>query len=321
MRTALAVSVATAAAALGPVALTAPAAAAPAVTASSATRPAAPAHSTSATLSAAAHSASAALSVPALSLADLSAPAHSAPTPLAVAAPAAAVPQLPPHDVGEGGGAKPAPARPARVRGECGDGKSAEFPLGARIRGGPAVYRSGGGPQTWYLDLTNPGRADCRAVHPVVVFADRAHALKASQLHLEFTDRGTAYPVTLEQSDQDEVIAVFDGAGAFPGFTVAANGSVTVAVRLSFAADTPPGEVVADAALVQRKGDDGDWVGETGGYRFAVAGPEEPAEPGAAGSLADTGRSERLCGLGAAAGAVAAAGAAMRLGARRLRRP
>ncbi|MGW1762941.1 hypothetical protein ACWCQL_02430 [Streptomyces sp. NPDC002073] len=319
MRTALAVSVATAAAALGPVALTAPAAAAPAVTASSATRPAAPAHSTSATLSAPAHSASAALSVPALSLADLSAPAHSAPTPLA--APAAAVPQLPPHDVGEGGGAKPAPARPARVRGECGDGKSAEFPLGARIRGGPAVYRSGGGPQTWYLDLTNPGRADCRAVHPVVVFADRAHALKASQLHLEFTDRGTAYPVTLEQSDQDEVIAVFDGAGAFPGFTVAANGSVTVAVRLSFAADTPPGEVVADAALVQRKGDDGDWVGETGGYRFAVAGPEEPAEPGAAGSLADTGRSERLCGIGAAAGAVAAAGAAMWLGARRLRRP
>ncbi|MEV7419139.1 hypothetical protein [Streptomyces sp. NPDC089919] len=236
------------------------------------------------------------------------------------------------RDVGTGGGAKPAPALPSRIRPECGDGKSAEFPIGARIRGGPAVYRSGGGPQTWYLDLTNTSAHECRAVHPVVVFADQDHALKPGQVRMDFLDgKGAGRPVSLEESDQDEVIAVFDGGAGepFPGFTLAPGGTLTVTVRLAFAPGTAPGEVVADAALVQRKGGDGDWVGESGRYRFSVEGPEEPAEPGAAGSLAHTGSGHadggalttaRSAALGAAASVFVGAGGALLLLARRLRR-
>ncbi|MFJ7156604.1 hypothetical protein ACIQUQ_16840 [Streptomyces sp. NPDC101118] len=240
-------------------------------------------------------------------------------------APAGDAPVGAPRDVGTGGGAKPAPALPSRIQPKCGDGKSAEFPIGARIRGGPSVYRSGGGAQTWYLDLTNTTRTTCEAVHPVVVFTDRDRALKARHLLMDFTDRGTGrtHAVTLEQSDEDEVIAVFDGGGdGFPGFTIPPGGSVTVTVHLGFTEDAPPGEVVADAALVQRKADDGDWVGESGGYRFTVEGPEEPAAPGAAGSLASTGPGTggRDAVLAGAAAVLAVSGAGFLVAARRLRR-
>ncbi|MCB5167911.1 hypothetical protein LG634_24165 [Streptomyces bambusae] len=307
-RTALAVSVAAAALSVSGAAAALPVAAPEAT--STAARSAVPLPARAAALPVVPRSASAAAPPAASLLTPDALPDGPLPTPVAAA----------PHGVGEGGGARPAPALPARVQPDCGDGRSGEFPLGARIRGGPAVYRTGGGPQSWYLDLTNATDRACAAVHPVVVFSDRAHALEPAQFRMEFTAGGAAYPVTLEQSDQDEIIAVFDGAGSFPGFTVAANGSVTVPVRLAFAEDTPPGEVVADAALVQRKGDDGDWVGESGGYRFAVEGAEEPVEPGAAGSLAQTGRPGRLYGLGALAAAGAGTGAALLLGARRLRR-
>ncbi|MER7759535.1 hypothetical protein [Streptomyces sp. NPDC097619] len=233
---------------------------------------------------------------------------------------AAARPAPVPRDVSEGSGPQPAPALPARVQPRCGDGKSTRFPLGARIRGGPPVYRSGGGAQTWYLDLTNSTGDHCRAVHPVVVFSDRDRTLTSDRLRMEFVDRGRVYPVTLEDTDQDEVVAVFDGGGEFPGFALGPQGSVTVPVRLSFTADTPPGELVADAALVQRKGDDGDWVGEAGGYRFTVENPEEPVEAGAAGALARTGRTDTLHALAGGAAGAAAAGAALLLTARRLRR-
>lgn len=165
-------------------------------------------------------------------------------------------------DIGTGGGARPAPALPSRAKATCGDGKSTAFPIGARIRGGPAVYRTGGGPQTWYLDLTNTTDSVCTAIHPVVVFTDKARALRPAHLRMEFDAPGGTLPVSLERSDRDEIIAVFDGGDAFPGFTVAAGGSLTVKVGLAFAPDAPNGEVLADAALVQRKGDDGDWIGE-----------------------------------------------------------
>ncbi|MFJ5552860.1 hypothetical protein [Streptomyces sp. NPDC093225] len=242
------------------------------------------------------------------------------------------------RDVGNGGGAKPAPALPSRIQPECGDGKSPEFPIGARIRGGPAVYRSGGGPQTWYLDLTNTTARTCRAVHPVVVFTDRDHVLRSTQLVMDFVDKGTGrtHAVSLEQTDQDEVVAVFDGGGgagagdgtpSFAGFTLAPGGTVTVTVHLAFTPDTAPGEVVADAALVQRKGDDGDWVGESGRYRFSVERPEEPTRPeAAAGSLASTGGAPaaltpaRLSALAGVAAAFAATGGALVVAGRRLRR-
>nr|WSX51708.1 hypothetical protein OG409_23940 [Streptomyces sp. NBC_00974] len=229
----------------------------------------------------------------------------------AVAAPTAAA------DVGAGGGARPAPALPSRVEATCGDGKSAQFPIGARIRGGPAVYRTGGAPQAWYLDLTNTTATECTAIHPVVVFTDTARALRPAHLRMEFDAKAGTFPVSLEHTDRDEIIAVFDGGDAFAGFTVGPGGSLTVTVRLAFAPDAPHGEVVADAALVQRKGDDGDWIGEAVGYRFDVQGPE--AETGEAGALARTGRSHEAWVYGAGAATALAVGGGLVLGARRLR--
>lgn len=262
---------------------------------------------------------------------------------------------------GAGAGAKPAPALPARLRAaKCGEGKSTEFPIGARIRGGPAVYRSGGGVQSWYLDLANTGPAPCTAVHPVIVFTDAARALRPEHLRMEFDAAGSAYPVSLERTDRDEVIAVFDGGSGFSGFSVAPGATVTVKVGLSFAQGAPAGEVVADAALVRRRGDDGDWIGEGGGYRFSVDGPEGSSAgdteaggasegedgSGEAGSLAHTGldgeadgaRAESVAAVAAAAptaagreraarmaaglaGMALAAGGGLILVARRLRPP
>ncbi|MEV6728917.1 MULTISPECIES: hypothetical protein [unclassified Streptomyces] len=220
-------------------------------------------------------------------------------------------------DIGNGGGARPAPALPSRIEATCGDGKSTAFPIGARIRGGPAVYRAGGGPQTWFLDLTNTTNSECTAIHPVVVFTDKARALLPAHFRMEFETPGGTLPVSLERSDRDEIIAVFDGGEAFSGFAVRGGGSLTVTVRLAFAPGTPAGEVVADAALVQRRADDGDWVGEAGGYRFSVEGPEE--ETGAAGSLAHTGPRDWAFATGAAA--ALAVGGGLLLTARRLRTP
>ncbi|WP_328298850.1 hypothetical protein OG389_14240 [Streptomyces sp. NBC_00435] len=234
---------------------------------------------------------------------------------VAAAAPTAAA------DIGAGGGARPAPALPSRVEATCGDGKSTQFPIGARIRGGPAVYRTGGDAQTWYLDLTNTTATQCTAIHPVVVFTDKAHALRPAHFRMEFAAPGAptgTFPVSLERTDRDEIVAVFDGGDAFSGFAVGPGGALTVTVRLAFAADAPRGEAVADAALVQRKGDDGDWVGEAGGYRFDIQGPD--AETGEAGALAHTGRGRVSWLYGAGAGTALAGGGALLLGARRLRR-
>lgn len=230
---------------------------------------------------------------------------------VAVSAPTAAA------DIGTGGGARPAPALPSRVEATCGDGKSTQFPIGARIRGGPAVYRTGGDPQTWYLDLTNTTATECTAIHPVVVFTDRARALRPAHFRMEFDAQAGTFPASLESTDRDEIIAVFDGGDAFAGFTVGPGGSLTVTVRLAFALDAPRGEAVADAALVQRKGDDGDWIGEAGGYRFDIQGPD--AETGEAGALAHTGRSREAWVYGTGAATTLVVGGGLVLGARRLR--
>ncbi|MCJ1677145.1 hypothetical protein MTF65_07260 [Streptomyces sp. APSN-46.1] len=238
---------------------------------------------------------------------------------LATAAPTAAA------DIDAGGGARPAPALPSRAQATCGDGKSTAFPIGSRIRGGPAVYRTSGGPQTWFLDLTNTTGSACTAIHPVVVFTDKARTLRPAHLRMEFDAPGGSFPVSLEHTDRDEIIAVFDGGDAFSGFSVGAGGSLTVKVRLAFAPDAPHGEVVADAALVQRNGDDGDWVGEAGGYRFSIEGSDEESgeESGEAGTLADTGPRgwtyETYRAYGTAAAVALVAGGGLLLGARRLR--
>ncbi|MFD9485585.1 hypothetical protein ACFWBX_16650 [Streptomyces sp. NPDC059991] len=218
----------------------------------------------------------------------------------------------------------------------CGDRTGADFPVDTRIHGGPAEYRPGGGAQFWYVDLTNTTAHTCRNIHPVVVLVDRDRTLKDSQAKLEFFDAagggGRPRPVPFERTDADEHIGVFDD--GFPGFVIGAGETVTVKVRLGFTADTRPNEVTANAAVVQRRGDDGEWVGESGGYRFGI-GPETsepqragPSEPQLAGppeallagpsELADTGPGSPFTPL--VAGALVLGGAALVAGVWRLRR-
>src|SRR5262249_39248882 len=141
-------------------------------------------------------------------------------------------------------------------------------PLKARIQGGPAAYRAGEGLREWAIVLVNSTDVTCDAVHPVVVFADRDRSLRAGQVRMEFHDGSRWRPVELDRPGHDEAIAVF--AGGFKGFSVGPRRTVTVKVRLALTADARPNQVVADAAVVQRRGDDGDWVGESDDYLFAV---------------------------------------------------
>lgn len=148
-----------------------------------------------------------------------------------------------------------------------------DFPLTTRLRGGPAAYEAGGGYGTWYLDLTNTTDRTCTGVHPVVVLVDARRALRPSQPQLEFYADGRPHPVRFQRTDEDELVGAFDG---FPGFTVGPRATVTVRVRLAFTSDTAPDSVTADAAVVQRHGDDGDWVGQSDDYRFTVTGTRRP---------------------------------------------
>ncbi|USC49470.1 peptidase [Streptomyces filamentosus] len=176
----------------------------------------------------------------------------------------------------------------------CGDPKSKDFPIEARIQGAPDRYASGGGYGTWFLDLTNTSDTSCQALHPVLVLADRDRRLTSDQIQLEFSEPGSPekeHRVTWESTDRDEQIGVFGD--PFPGFTVPAGETVSVRVRMAFTSDTAPGPVTAHAAVVQRrhqdkgKGggrEDGEWVGESEEYPFvivdgATGGIREPDGP------------------------------------------
>ncbi len=177
-------------------------------------------------------------------------------------------------------GPAPAPSRPPA----CGDPRSREFPLRTAIRGGPDTYAPGGGFQTWELELSNATREECRGIHPVVVLTDRDRVLRAAHVQMEFFDAeaGRRRSATVEETDHDETIGVFEGEADFPGFTVAPGTTLTVEVRLAFTAEAQPNEVVAEAAAVQRQGDDGEWVGDSRDYRFTIAadsGGKESAGP------------------------------------------
>ncbi|MBC9730402.1 hypothetical protein H8R17_38560 [Streptomyces sp. TRM68367] len=145
------------------------------------------------------------------------------------------------------------------------------FPLGTRIHGGPDSYTPGGGHGTWYLDLTNTTTRTCTGIHPVVVLVDDQRALKPAQARLEFFAGGRPYPVRFETTDRDELVGAFTGVGdRFPGFTVGPRRTLTVRVRLAFTSDAAPNRVTANAAVVQRQEGDGDWVGQSGDYRFSI---------------------------------------------------
>ncbi|MEU2713376.1 hypothetical protein [Streptomyces sp. NPDC007205] len=172
----------------------------------------------------------------------------------------------------------PAPAS-ADTPPACVGADAHSFPLTTRIRGGPDSYEAGGGYGTWYLDLTNTTRRTCTGVHPVVVLVDDKRALKPDQTELDFYDGPKARPVTFESTDEHELVGVLDGEG-FDGFAVPPGKTVSVKVRLALRSDVAAERVTATAALVQRRGDDGDWVGESNAYRFGVArdGEEPPQD-------------------------------------------
>ncbi|MEN8650209.1 hypothetical protein ABCR94_06080 [Streptomyces sp. 21So2-11] len=221
----------------------------------------------------------------------------------------------------------------------CGDPSSAGFPIDTRIYGGPATYRPGDGFQAWYVDLANTTTRPCQNIHPVVVLIDQARTLSPAQIRLEFHDPAADrwHPVRFEKTEEDELVGAFDD--GFPGFAVPAGRTVPVKVRLAFTTDVVPGQVVANAATVQRQGDDGDWVGESNDYRFTMAaetGGDHSSDSGSdtdsdtnrsdgtgsaqpPSSLAKTG-SEHLLGLGVTAGVLLLlGGGALVVGYRRFR--
>ncbi|MFD5781166.1 hypothetical protein [Streptomyces sp. NPDC126933] len=214
----------------------------------------------------------------------------------------------------------------------CGKTSDPNLPIKTRIHGGPAAYLAGGDTGNWNIDLTNTTREPCRTIYPVVVLVDRNHELATSQVTLEIVDgEGHRRPMTLESTDQDEIIGVLDDGS--PGFAVPAGRTVTVRARLAFAARTPPNKVQVSAATVQRRGDDGDWVGRSDAYRLTivdnavkadrdneVASGSGNAVAGATRALAGTGTGPGdLLGRLIAAGALLTAGAALITVLRRLR--
>ncbi|MFC8344447.1 hypothetical protein [Streptomyces sp. NPDC057280] len=170
--------------------------------------------------------------------------------------------------------APPAPAHAAPVCDSPDDTRA--FPLTTRIHGGPASYAPGGGYGTWKLDLTNTTTRTCADIHPVVVLVDKERALKASQPRLEFYEGDRPRPVRLETTDEDELVGAFGGAG----LTVGPGRTVTVKVRLALTSDAVPNEVTVNAAVVQRHDDDGDWVGQSNDYRFAIADDDTGGDTG-----------------------------------------
>ncbi|MDW8811031.1 cell wall protein [Streptomyces scabiei] len=187
----------------------------------------------------------------------------------------------------------PAPGGPPRAvsadRGPtCAGSGRGTFPLRTRIRGGPATYVAGGGFHTWALELTNTTKRTCGNIHPVVVLTDGARTLERTQPQLEYYDAtdatdatgdagdvegATPRPVTFERTDSDELVGVLGGNG--PGFTVPPGRTLTVRVRLALTSDaTVPNDVVANAAVVERRGDDSEWVGESNDYRFRITDGE-----------------------------------------------
>ncbi|MEV4329571.1 hypothetical protein AB0K02_03380 [Streptomyces sp. NPDC049597] len=232
-------------------------------------------------------------------------------------APAAAVRSVPrAEDADRVGGASVGEdrsgERPADQQPTCGKAADPDFPIRTRIHGGPRTVHPGGGFQSVKLDLTNTTRELCHRIHPVVILTGRGPGLTADKVDVQFRDEdaGRWRPVALERTSQDEIVGAFDD--GFRGFVVPAGKTVTVKVRLALAADTAPNTVTVNAAVVQRKGNDGDWVGASGDYRFDVKeAPEGSALARSLDELATTG--SRTAVRVAAAGAVIALGTGLLL--------
>lgn len=193
-----------------------------------------------------------------------------------------------------------APALPAVVplvvAPACATDDGHDFPVTARITDGPDTYAAGDDPATWQLDLTNTTSRACARIHPVVVLVDDEQTLTPDRPRMEFSDGTRTHAVSFQETELHELIGVFaDDDAEFPGFTVGARETVRVPVDLAFADGTSDHRVVASAAVVQRGEDDGEWVGQSGEYRFQVTGDSdeggggEERGQGAGGELARTG--------------------------------
>ncbi|CAM5340312.1 hypothetical protein GCM10010329_36510 [Streptomyces spiroverticillatus] len=213
--------------------------------------------------------------------------------------------------------------RPAALTPTCGDPDSADFPLTTRIHRAPASYRPGGDSAEWALDLANTTDTACPGVHPVLVLTDEARTLRPGDVRAEYHAGGAWHRIPFVRTDRDELIGVFGE--DLPGFAVGGGQTQTVRVRLGFAESAAPGAVVANAAIVQRRGDDGDWVGQSDDYRFMISNSvdQESSYTAGAGSphqLAQSGPSP-LLGLGDTAVAFLLGGGALVVGSRRMRTP
>ncbi|WP_446042293.1 hypothetical protein, partial [Streptomyces sp. SID1121] len=178
------------------------------------------------------------------------------------------------------GAARVAAAAPQADRQpRCGKASDPDFPIDTRIHGGPRSYRPGDGAGTWYLDLTNTTADACHDIHPVIVLVDRARILKPSQVKLQMSEGGGRWrTLSLERSDEDETLGILDDGS--PGFAVPAGRTVTVRARLTFAKGTRANTIEINSATVQRRGDDGDWVGKSNSYRFSVGRVEQNSDLG-----------------------------------------
>ncbi|WFB09286.1 hypothetical protein LRS74_21270 [Streptomyces sp. LX-29] len=188
----------------------------------------------------------------------------------------------------------------------CGDAKSTDFPLDAALQADPSDYARGGDWRVWRLQLRNTTERTCQSIHPVVVMAGRDRKLRPRHIRLEFHDKELTAgerrvrqarwrPVRFETTDQHESIGILEAPG-FPGFTVPADRSIEVALRLRLTDDAPLGPVVAAVTTVQRRDRDGDWVGQSENHAFTVvaaARTEGGAGDGRAeGSTGDDARGE-----------------------------
>ncbi len=206
----------------------------------------------------------------------------------------------------------------ADLSSSCAVADSGDFPIESSINPGPKTYYPGGGFENWSVELTNTSDDTCHNIHPLVVFLDRDRDLQSSQAQLEFkAPDGKWHPVPFERTDVDEHVGVFDD--GFGGFSIPAGESVTVPVRLRFTADAQANRITASLAVVQRQGEDGEWVGESDDYVFDISGSSKEGALPSADELAKTGRSgdDSLLGLGATAGAFLLGGGALVVGSRR----
>ncbi|MGW0734112.1 hypothetical protein [Streptomyces sp. NPDC002851] len=204
---------------------------------------------------------------------------------------------------------------------------SHDFPIGSRIKGGPATYHAGGGLGEWTVELRNTAKIACGNIHPIVVLLDRDRDLTAAQAKLEFRDPdGRWHPVVFRETDEaGELVGVFDGSGdGFTGFSIAPGRTLAVPVRLGFTSDAGENEVTASVAVVQRRGADGDWIGESRDYRFTLLAASDagtgrpPAQLAGTGGGTDT-DDRALLALGSTAAALVLGGAALVTAVRRRR--